>query len=96
MTAKDLVLRSHDRHFNEFNECMVRLRDQLSLSTRECEELLAVINHELPGEGNSIAHWLRRCLCESIDIISCEDVLASFPDAMETARINDDVIDAGE
>ncbi len=78
MTPRELCLKSHDRHFDLFNEYMLGLRDRCLMSQAECDELLRVINFNLPGDGNHIAHWLRRALCEAIDVIGCEDAIAAI------------------
>ncbi len=76
MKPRELALNARDRHLDLFNEYMLGFRARCLMTAEECDELLTIVNEKLPGEGNRIAHWLRRALCEAIDVIGCEDAIA--------------------
>lgn len=78
MKVGELVSNCHNRHLDMFNGYMLGFRDRCLMSSVECWEILTVLNERLPGECNRSVHWLRRALCEAMDVIRCEDVIAKF------------------
>lgn len=72
------LMSHHDRKIELYNAAVVQFRDEVLLSESQCNELIMILNEQLPGRCNEIAHRLRHLLNLSIDVQRTEDALAAL------------------
>lgn len=73
MNVLDMLKAHASKKQDQMNAAFRELYDRVQCSKCECDELIMVLNEKLPGEGNLIAHHLRKVLCLAIDMIDTED-----------------------